>query len=174
MNPIQRYDEWVRGRVKAVLDWLYEWLSISQKVVERSLIAAYVIGRILEMAGVVLHESHEEPLWVIVFVAVFFAGVLWRIHTEPSTVRTTILSSLPIFLPLKMMWQLFAFLAIISIAKGRGVYDIGWMIDDVTWVLLWYVFSVNSDGEKGRKRKMAWAKLKELFAWLPEPQPEGV
>ena len=36
-----------------------------------------------------------------------------------------------------------------------------------------YVVAANSEGERGRKRKLAWSKLKELFSWFPEPVPEG-
>jgi hypothetical protein len=57
--------------------------------------------------------------------------------------------------------------------KGKLI-DIGFPLADIAFTLFLYVVASNCGGERGRKRKMAWAKLKELFSWLPEPQPEGV
>ena len=37
-----------------------------------------------------------------------------------------------------------------------------------------YVIATSCEGKRGRKRKLAWSKLKELFTWLPDPAPQGV
>jgi hypothetical protein len=175
MNFIERYDEWVRARVKDALDWLFEWLSVSQKAVERILIITYVVGRTLEA---VAEFSHRAPRGLnkgvgvadCVF-SILIVLIMLGWHFSPKTERIMAHVARPGYI-LRIMWQPL----VIATAADLEIdsYHIGHFAQVTAFTLALYVFACNSDGQRGRKRKMAWAKLKELFSWLPNPQPEGV
>jgi hypothetical protein len=171
MNPIERYDGWVRGKVKSCLDWLYEWLSISQKAVERSLIFIYALASAILIMSAARHEINI-PIWMQSLISLLMIFFLWDWHTDPSTVRS-IKHTHSYHAIFRVLWQFMALTSLFPPYKGKLI-DIGFPLADIAFTLFLYVVASNCGGERGRKRKMAWAKLKELFSWLPEPQPEGV
>lgn len=170
MSILIAYDSWALAKVKVVLDWLYEWLSISQKVVERVCIVGYATGNGLEIVGIVKHEVHL-PLGFEIFMACMITAWMWHFHCIPSSDRTFFNTSGGMVA--RMLWHVFVLLSCISFCESKTIFSTGHIMEDASYVSMLYLFAVNSDGERGRKRKLALSKLKELFSWLPEPVPEG-
>jgi hypothetical protein len=172
MNIIERYDSWVRNCVKDALDWLNEWFSISQKMVERTLIGIYAIASVMMISGVYISHLHTSYVWIWAILQLWMIFILYMYHIDSSTMRR-IKHNNSISALSRMTWYFLILFAALPPYK-QWLMDIGLPISDMTFLLVLYVVSVNSDGQRGRKRKLALAKLKELFSWLPEPVPEGV
>ena len=171
------YDGWLRGRTTALLDWLYEWLSISQKVVERTLIGVYIVGSlVLVVASAMLVHSYLIPP-ILTILELQMVAMLIRYHRQPSTVRTALHRLYGAHL-VRLFWQILALLALVNAVShhptvGNVVYDFSVVVLNTTYMTFLYVVASNCDGERGRRRKLAWSKLKELFSWLPDPVPSG-
>jgi hypothetical protein len=169
MNLLIAYDTWIRAKTTAILDWLYEWLFISQKVVERILIGTYVSGNLLELAGIIKHEF-AMPLWLEVVVTCYLTGWLWGLHKKPCAARKALFHTDRIAVPLRTWWTIPVLIDSVTAFSGK-IFDIGNCMEVVAFASIMYVFSVNSDGERGRKAKIAWNKVIELFGtqWMPQP-----
>lgn len=159
---IARIDEFIFKIVEACLDWLNEWLSITQKQVLSALLVTYgtcwIIGATMEwsiFAGALIsilpatdwfHRDRTNSQKIII-----------RVGLRP--VRLFFLSSLVIaFIMLPYM-------------HARG-YPL-WCIGGLACALFNYGECAFIDSERGGKRKLALAKLKELFGaleWIPAPE----
>ena len=44
-------------------------------------------------------------------------------------------------------------------------------VAQIVYVVFIYMTDITSNGERGRRRKLSWAKIKELFGtvWIPKP-----
>lgn len=81
MGLLVDYDRWCENRVRALLLLLEEWLSISQKYVERGMILLYLV----------LVNAPPNPvkmnLYTRLFSATFVAYLMWTLHRRPEALR---------------------------------------------------------------------------------------
>jgi hypothetical protein len=171
MNPIITYDAWLREKVADALDWIYEWLAVSQKMIERGLIGVYATASaVLVFVSVKEKQLHILPPWGWMLMQLVMIAILVSYHRDPSAVRRVKHLSKSSCM-MRMYWQ---YIAVIVFLPPYHLFDIALIVLDPTWLVFLYVVAANCDGERGRRAKLAWSKLKELFTWLPDPVPEGV
>ena len=73
------YDAWCEGRMKALLIWLEEWFSISQKHIEEGMIVLY--------QGLLMPSWKWKLPWlgVNIFSALFIVSTMIWLHRKPET-----------------------------------------------------------------------------------------
>lgn len=161
------YDDWIYRRVEATLLWLEEWLSVSQKTVERTLLVVY-----LGLYLMAVHYRYRFPASIHACFALTISYFMWNVHRVPTATRRGILMP-PGYKRMRVLMQAFSvFIGTLFIASGPHDYtNYMWGTAQVFFMLFWYVCSVGSNGERGRRRKLAWAELKKMFGteWIPKP-----
>ena len=171
MNAIVRIDHFFIRLTEYVLDWLLEWLSITQSVIEKVMIGGYAVA-----AGMVTTACARKVILIppsVVAVAAFIVlAVMVNMHLGSGVARKALLHfSVP------KIWRLYGVCVtgIDCLPPYKHVLfcDFGLPLSIFCFAFFSYVIVSNCTRERGRKRKMAWAKLKELFSWLPEPVPGG-
>jgi len=174
MKWLITYDIWLRGRIKVLLDWLAEWFSITQKMVERLMIILYAAGGLIVICASALKMTWiPVPTWVIVLGVILVVSMMISYHREPSTLRAVKYGN-SYNAALRFVWNFLVVRSFFPPYTGHFMLDASAPMLDIAFASMLYLVSVNSDGERGRRRKLAWSKLKELFTWLPDPVPEGV
>lgn len=160
------FDDWVLRRTDSTLDFLLDWFSISQKFVERVLIGLFALSGIYDIAATA-SEGRAFPTWAIIILYFGMGLVMLSDHnastSERAVCRTIRRGS-------RLGWLMVVILAALPPYR---LSDLGYVLSRLAVYAFLYVYVSNCNGKRGRKRKMAWSKLKELFTWLPEPQPEG-
>jgi hypothetical protein len=162
------YDDWVFRRVEAMLLWLEEWCSISQKAAERAMIVGYVF-LFLSMASV----QHALMVALVQYpFALIITYFMWSIHRTPAAARWG--PHAPDGLKrLRVLMQVFLLsLGALSIAlQPRHISSYADFLRQADYVLFYYSCQIGSNGERGRRRKLALAELKKMFgtAWIPKP-----
>lgn len=146
---------------------LWEWAGIARRRVEQGLIVVYVA--IFTMVNLL-----DRQRWAIAFV-VLVGFVMWRQHREPETRRMyRLLSIAGIASRVVMDLLLLPLVAILLLCPPfhwryalNGIANLAFLGFNYVVVL------PNDDGERGRKSKLAAAKLKEMFgtSWIPQPSP---
>jgi hypothetical protein len=161
MGIIERFDTWTIEHLESFLDWLNEWLSISQKTVERVLTLIYFIRE-----GLFFAKHHNVTLLIMgMFIVLIMVG---RTILMDKRTRLKLRYS-------EWKWRfLILSMNLLSVAIPPYGFNLITEIMGLSFAVFNYVFVCSVDGEKGRRRKMALSKLKELFSWLPDPIPEGV
>jgi hypothetical protein len=165
------YDEWFAGRVETLLKWLEEWLSISQKYAERGMIALY-------LALMELQPSVKGTIWLRAGGAILMSYVLWWMHRRPLTNRGTT-KRYPFAAVSRVLIQAFLllvaadFFAFYFFALPHRPSVIGTGTAQIVYLVFIYMTDIASNGDRGRRRKLAWAELKKLFGteWIPKPLP---
>ena len=159
------YDQWCEGRVRALLLFLEEWLSISQKYAERGMIALYVT--------LVANpwSSSTVSLPPRAFLACMLGYFMWTIHRRPEAVRE-ISRWIPRYkaayrIILQICLGFFAIVAVVPPPPSASNIAVA----QIVYVVFIYMTDITSNGERGRRRKLSWAKIKELFGtvWIPKP-----
>jgi hypothetical protein len=172
---ICRFDYWLRHSVvKPVLRWLYEWLSISQKTVELSLICVYVVSSV-GMVSYAMQTDVKVPIAVWVICQILMVRIMISYHRDSDQNRAAKhLNGFACIL--RFFWVVIT--AIVAMPPyGYGLHRlsaVSMTVGDAGFMIFLFVVATNCGGERGRKRKLALAKLKELFSWLPDPQPHEV
>jgi len=138
-----------------------DWLSLTQARIEQGLIAAYTVCAV----------GGAWPLsvrWTVIAVQLPIAAWMWWMHRRPSAARTVALFTLAG----PRVFSLVVF-SLISVPVAWARWP-GWgftLAMNVLYVAIYYLVSLPSGGEPGRRRKLALAKLKEMFgtSWVPVP-----
>lgn len=167
MELLVAYDRWCEGRVRAFLLLLEEWLSISQKYAERGMIVLYVTL----LAGPSHPTELSFPVWLSV--ALLAAPSMWFLHRRPDAMRECGKFLRKIHACFRVGLQFFSgAIAIFELTTWAHTQrDIPAAAAQVTYLVFYYMIDIASKGKPGRRRKLAWAKLKELFGteWIPKP-----
>ncbi len=166
MKILAAGDAWFNDRVEALLKWLEEWFSISQKWAERGMMAVYV--------ALILIPPSWSVSWISAKTAVAFliVGPMWILHRKPEAARGLMLRY-PLFSVVRTVLCMFVvFLGISCLADTPYEFSkdaIG--ISQFVYVVFFYMTDISSKGERGRKRKLALEELKKLFGveWIPKP-----
>jgi len=148
------------SKVRATLLWLEEWLSLSQNEVEKVMMFIYLICGIMNSVGSIDNIS-----------IMFMGWIMYSLHKNPDVNRAGIEHS-PIAAtgrPLVQIWTLC--MIVTYLVPPIRTKDVIASIQVVDYLLFSYLVSVSTKGDPGRRRKLAWSKIKELFGtkWLPEP-----
>lgn len=161
---IERIDEFIFKIVEAGLDWLNEWLSITQKQV----LSALIVGWGVSWASYFVMQT---PHWITAIV-VIGASFDWIGSRNLTNIRKAIVRISHRWLRVLML-SFNIGNAIGVIVRPQGWADAIWLFGLICIVLDWYVSCAFIDSERGGKRKLALAKLKELFGsldWIPVPE----
>ena len=160
------YDAWFFHSVEALLKWLDEWLSISQKCAERGMIVLYVL------------LTMTPPKWTLIVImvkivsAVMIGILMWSIHRRPASIRKYVQRS-HFESKNRLITQGIFGLLIVGILFEPPHYwtDVLMAVAQVVYVVFFYATDITSDGERGRRRKAALAELKKMFGteWIPKP-----
>lgn len=163
------YDMWCEDRVKALLLWLEEWFSISQKRVEEGMIVLYLA---LEMAGA---RWTLSMLGINIATWLFAGGTMIWLHRKPDARRGGAKCYLELRL-LRISFQVIVFFlaGILFFLPPHRASDIGLGVAQIVYLVFFYMTDISSNGTPGRRRKLALAELKKLFgaAWIPKPALE--
>lgn len=168
MERICAYDGWCSDRVKALLAWLEEWFSIGQKGAERGMMAVY-------FALLVLPPPWEmRSTGMKVFTAVLIFPMMWYLHRKPVSRRRVFqdgsVYSAAARVSLQVLLCTFSLSGILR--PPHLVADYANAAMNVVYLVFFYATDIGGGGDRrGRRRKLALAKLKELFGplWIPQP-----
>jgi hypothetical protein len=175
MRLLHAYDEWCYKRLEAILLWMEEWFSISQSAVEQFLILLYVI---LELAGSIydVHSFLHHRYGLTAAVALSMGTMMYFLHRRPPAFRQISRQNIVSFY---MRVFLQVFVVEFSILNALlPLHQLGTYLTSLqyyVWTVFFYIMDISSNGTPGRRRKLALAKLKELFgtSWVPKPVPEA-
>lgn len=160
------YDMWCEGRVRALLVWLEEWFSISQKQVEEGMIALYLV---LYMAS---WQWKLPYLAAEIAVNIFVGLTMVWLHRKPAATRGGV-RRYPELGALRILIQVIVllFAGILLFIPPFRVTDIFLAVAQIVYLVFFYMTDISSQGQSGRRRKLALAELKKLFgtAWIPKP-----
>ena len=162
------YDLWCIGRVAALLRWLEEWLSISQKWAERGLIALYMLLIITTPA------SGQVLVAIKIFVALWVGTGIWTLHRRPAALRERWRRDKVLALARVFIQVFIGSITVVILFLPRyqpGNCFLG--AAQIVYLVFFYMTGIHFGGERGRRRKLAWAELKKLFGteWMPRPLP---
>lgn len=168
MNAIFAIDAWWIARMEAALCWLNEWLSITLRRV------ALILAGVVFGCGT-FWEIRMHCRWALVIDAVFPLLLAWY-SFEPEKERVARWrgkffswwrGTEGVLLPLDV--------ALIWVPPHMQYY---WIVPIGTCAcfLLITVLACRETGERGRRRKAALAKIKEMFGagWIVPPETEPV
>lgn len=167
----------------AVLRWGTEWLSLKRQWMERAIIAGYGVscsaGAFFDWHFAPPHRFGHFDLFFNTLAIVIYAVVcasMWRQQKRPEaerihrllTVEWIVMRSYGVFVVLV--------LSLLMLAPPRRWFDIFFPVGMSCYAAFQYAISLPEDGERGKKRKLALAKLKAMFgtSWVtaPVPQPQ--
>lgn len=167
MELLIAYDRWCEGRVKALLLFLEEWLSIGQKLAERGMIVLYLVS----IYGAPING--KNGLTVRICGMFTIGSLMWCLHRIPEALREC---------GNFMSKRRAVFRCCLQIVIADAIaFDLGvWMrtghsggaiAGQIVYAIFYYMVGIVSKGDRGRRRKLSWAKLKELFGteWIPRP-----
>lgn len=150
---------------KACVGFLEDWFSLPQSRVERVLLAAMV-------------SSYAYCVWSTWWVLTipFMVGLAWSRHRKPAAMRAArIASAAEIFGRLYCVCWASVGLTCLAFAIASGFR--GWHVPALILWASWFSFEYITalpyeSGGLGRRRKLALAKLKEMFgvSWMPLPE----
>lgn len=154
---------------KWVVDWADEWLSLSQSRIEEGLIVAYAATHVLTFVHSVMQNPRDYGSWLPIGVAVYLTYWMWDSHRKPRAVRAFMRWRFPF---LRLIWFFFSLVFLGPVFYVRNVWMLAVVFPFYPLLGFQYVLVCGGDGQSGRRRKLALAKLKEWFGvgWLPEPE----
>jgi hypothetical protein len=166
MKSLIRYDAWCCESVQGLLKWLDEWLSISQKYAERSMIVLYVL--------LVLIPSDWKWATILsrVICGPWVGWMMWILHRRPAATRKFWEKSQSLAL-CRIVLQCGLGLVVVFIlaAPPYTWSNIPLALAQVVYVVFFYATDITSDGGHGKRRKLFLAELKKMFGteWIPKP-----
>jgi hypothetical protein len=151
-----------------LLLWCEEFLSLSQANVERALCVLYAIG--VEIPTLSERRAAGTVAAVLFLLPIY---LVWRMHRTPVARRGG-LHKHPIRRLGRVLVQFcFLGLTVLIVAEPPHRWEDGFFAAaQLAYVVHLYVTDLKIDGERGRRRKLAWDKLKALFGpleWIPRP-----
>lgn len=164
MELLVAYDRWCEGRVRALLLFLEELFSISQKHAERGMIAFYLVL----VASPPYRTKMSFPIQMCG--ACLVASLMWVQHRRPEALRERARLDPTVYACARIIIQfLFGSLFVFDLVSPDRA--IAAAASQAVYLIFYYMIDITSNGERGRRRKLAWAKIKELFGteWMPKP-----
>jgi hypothetical protein len=167
MKFLATLDKWIEGSITTVLVWLEEWLSISQKYVERFLILLY-LGLLLTP-----WSPHLLAIGIELFAALIMGTIMWHLHRKPKAWR----GLMRLRPGARQLRAVFAIICVlysaveIVLPRQRTVDSVESGLLQIIYIVFIYCTDIANQGERGRKRKLAWDEIKKLFGteWVPKP-----
>jgi hypothetical protein len=155
-------DEWILRGTEKVLEFFSDWLSLSQRTIERALIFGNV-------AGIIAVQFLKPQTFATIMVLLFVTAPMWARHRAPQALRSAMRAT-----------EITRRLAWVTITMCLSAPTAIVFRDAISWLMLGayaavvcfnYVFVCNVDGERGRKRRLALDEVKKMFGvgWIPEP-----
>lgn len=157
-------DAWFNGRVERLLKALEEWFSISQKWAERSTLILYVV-LIIVPEKLNLYEIGGKA-----FLALWLALITWHLHRRPESMRNLAQRNSMYRAMRAAVGMFLIFLA--SLLYGMPPHHLSGYTGgtaQLVYLVFFYMTDITSNGERGRKRKLALAELKKIwykYTWL--------
>jgi hypothetical protein len=165
-------DEFLCHMAESVVVFLEEWLSVSQRQIEWSLIGAYICigafgnyhGRFYVFMLTIHLAANTIAGYCMALTGRLRQTTLFYHRYEVSSrlVRMATTSAMALIIPLQFIrpihWG-------IDIANATAA---------AVFIAFFFVIAVVRTGRRGRRRKLALAKLKSLFGGIQIPQPEGI
>jgi hypothetical protein len=155
-------DEWLLGATEKVLEFCADWLSLSQRHIERALI----ICNAAAVMAVQVIDPHTTL--TIITLVVITAPMLLR-HRAPQAVRTALRVSEK---RSRLVWIALTMLVNVPMALSfRDALTLWQAVLYATFTWFHYVIACSSDGQRGKKRRLALDQVKRLFGtgWIPQP-----
>ena len=154
---------------QCVLVWLVEWLSVSQRKLERVVIFSYLITE-----PVYLRMKPASSMWFVVLVEIIWGALLfgWHRHTDKERWQRLLAadgSGLRVFY--LACWLLL--LASLYPARHEAWVFVEAFASGLRLAALYFT-SLPESGQPGRRRRLALDKVKAMFgtSWMPQPVPE--
>lgn len=160
-------DVFLLNRTIGIRTFCEDWFGWSSRSMERGLIVVYAVtGQNLLLHP---HPSRVETslAWLASAFVIFVSAMMWREQKEPEAKRWVRLMA-PGMTPLRVSC---AGLAVVCVADAIATHDLIGDMPMVAYAAFQYMLAIPSGGgRRGRKRKLALAKLREMFgSWLPAP-----
>ena len=161
-------DVWVLQRVRLGVEWCVEWVGVSQRWIERGLIAGFVASRVLMQ--MLDRTSGSAPRWldaVVTVLLLLFLGWLHRVEGRDRALR--LWAGDGFFM---RIWMLLVVpllrLPLVWLPGSEQQYCIDG--SNVCFTLALYVMAYPHGGEPGKRRRAKVAAWKESFGrqWMPE------
>jgi hypothetical protein len=159
--------------------FIEEWLSISQKWLERIVIAIFVIAGLIQLYLVSIQNNPYNKPWMVAFYIIMFLYAMMQEHRLPEATRK--LTRITGFI-VRMFWigvmiatGLSPFFVSIGNDKVAVLYSVADTFAMGARGAMIYITVANIDGHRGKAAQMAWNKIKELFgtSWIPQPIKVG-
>jgi hypothetical protein len=169
MTLIRRYDAYVLEKVKAFVVLCEEWISVSQSQLEIGCMVSYIVG-----SGTI---DISNRAWLSLAFDGFVLWCMWDMHSKTSAERQECHAALvPVRIFCRVGSQCFVALSIMLLGLKICTASVALLVEAASVALFLALISISSDGENGKRRRIALAKLKELFGveWMPEPVGSGV
>lgn len=169
---IKKLDEFIIEQVGNLVQLMQDWLFLSQKWIERGVLALFVL---ICLASVVMLVMAGHPIGLEIGIDIFiFIGMLLEYH-QPKTERALRRVGYPL---LRIIWiasGLLIFGTNLYPTQATNYMHIYYCLGTLwalTRILMAYITILDIDGERGKAAKLSWEKLKELFgtSWVPQPQ----
>lgn len=154
---ISKIDDFLLEIADDYLGFCLDWFGLTKRQV--ILIHVYV-ANIFTAVSATTYKS----IWFTALIGFFSILIVSNYHiTIPSNDR----DSRKIYGPLYLAF----FFMMIMPPHRHMFFDMSFAFFDINYIFVLYLCASNHDGERGRKAKMAWSKIKELFgtSWTVEP-----
>lgn len=178
-----KLDNFIIERFETTIQFLNDWLGITQSWIEKMTIAAYVLTVSVTFTVAMIAPKKVIPNRPAVFdgflIAVLLMTFIWvfflllKQHRMPTATRR-VMRTEKLFQ--RMNWL---FWTVWNGTLGtRGNTTVAMWIVSIGVILFYgliaamsYEIVCNIEGDRARKAKLAWDKIKELFGtqWLPVP-----
>lgn len=176
-------DVFLLKQMLGLLRWGTEWLSLKRVWMERGMIVGYsacFIGNtVFGLHGDIQHRSRNLEFSAMVCCIALYLLIcqwMWRRQKLSEAERVRRLLSMEGMASRIYALLLAVLFSLLELAPPRRWYDVLVPAGFGFYVAFEYAISLPEDGERGRKRKLALAKLKEMFgtSWItaPVPQPQ--
>jgi hypothetical protein len=157
-----------------------EWFSWNRRWIERGCIIGYVTFNVVLSVDNKFEHHSSMMLYTLPF-TLLIASAMWVIEGDSDTKRMARIWSME-YIAARVGWSgicavfVFALLVVAVGEHGRYLVSAAAMACQLTsYVTYLYLMALPRGGEKGKRRKVALAKLKEWFGsltWLPTPAME--
>lgn len=153
---------------KSVLDFLNDWLSISQKQVEKFLIGVFAV---LLVPIVVTGASKIMMIFFGIMLPIILIGMFTR-HSLTASLRNKWRIE-------NYGYRVFNTLLVIVFGADFAVtsfHNFIWFAAFMALIIFDYTIVCVIDGERGRKRKMTLNEITKMFGteWIEKPISVGV
>ena len=165
MNTLVKYDKWCLSVVRATLLWVEEWLSISQRRIERVMIVTY-------LALALVDAGRGKTLYIVGPVLAYIGCLMWFMHRTPDAIRMVReRPNLAVARCFLQLWLMSVIAISFLISKSMIPHNPLHLVQQTDYALFFYVVSISTKGDPGRRRKLALSKIIEMFGtgWIPKP-----